>query len=299
MKNEKDTVVGIFLDEAHAQQAIQKLQSAGFQAQLGSGDQDFGSLTQEERGLFKSRASEGNAIVVVNNAGDRGEEALNFMLDSGAENVDMNANESGTGSGYSTASQSTSTSRGGSELDDSQRSSHYQNLQNLQSNQRQYGRIDQTTGKGKTADDIRVQLREEQLSATKTSNQAGEVQLHKVVHEKEQEIPVTLRHEEVTIERHAVDRPVEGGEITDLKDEVIRVPIYEEQAQLQKQGRVAEEVVIGKEVREEQQTLRGTTRHEHLEVEQQGDVRQVGGDANTTQDSTDYGNTTDTNYNQR
>jgi len=273
------------LDDEHAQQAIHRMQSAGIKAQLVSGDQDYQSLTQEERGLFKSRASEGNAIVVVNSAGNRGEEALNLMLDAGAENVDMNANQSGSGSGYSSASQ------GSSQIDTSQRSSHYQNLQNLQSTQRQYGKIDQTTGKGKNAEDIRVQLREEQLSATKTSNQAGEVQLHKVVHEKEQEIPVTLRHEEVTIERHAVDRPVEGGEITDLKDEVIRVPIYEEQAQLQKQGRVAEEVVIGKEVREEQQTLRGTTRHEHLEVEQQGDVRQVGGDATTTQG--------DSNYNQR
>jgi hypothetical protein len=34
MKNMTDKVVGVFLDEQHAQQAIQALQSAGYKAQI-------------------------------------------------------------------------------------------------------------------------------------------------------------------------------------------------------------------------------------------------------------------------
>ena len=55
----------------------------------------------------------------------------------------------------------------------------------------------------------------------------GEVQLHKVVHEKEQQVPVISATRKFPIDRRAVDRPLAPGEITDdLKDEVIRVPIY-------------------------------------------------------------------------
>ena len=128
--------------------------------------------------------------------------------------------------------------------------------------------------------DQKVQLREEQLTATKQPVQAGEVQLHKTVTEQQQEVPVNLRHEEVVIDRQAVDRPAEAGEIGDMQDQVIRVPVYEEQAQLQKQARVREEVGIEKRAVDEQHTMTGTTRQEHLQVEQRGDVN-VQGDADS------------------
>ena len=70
---------------------------------------------------------------------------------------------------------------------------------------------------------------------------------------------------------------VNPDEIRDMQDEVIRVPVYEEQAQLHKQARVTEEVTVGKKAVEEQQTLSGTVRHEHVEVVNDGDV-QVRGD---------------------
>jgi len=272
MKNERDTVVGIFLDEEHAKNALQQLKSAGFQAQQSKGSgNDFKGLSNDERGLYESRAQEGNALVVVRNAADRGEEALNIMLGAGAENVDMNAQGQGQGQGYT-----------------GQRDANYYNsLSRRGTNERQYGL------NGQDADNIRLQLREEQLTATKQARQAGEVQVHKTVHEEQQQIPVNLRHEEVTIERHAVDRPV-GGEIGDLQDETIRVPVYEEQAQLTKQGRVAEEVVINKDVVEQQQTLQGTVRREDVELNQSGNVVSDG-EGRTAYQGPDG----DTNYNQR
>lgn len=270
MAKNRDTVCGIFLDQSHAQRAIQMLQSAGFQANIaGQGNnnawQGFGN---DERSLYESRANEGNAIVTVQNAGNRGEEAINIMLEAGAENIEMQ--EQGGASASSSSGHA-------------HNAAYYQNLNQ---NERQYGQVDTNSGRGRNADELRVQLREEELIANKTAQQAGEVQLRKTVREEEREIPVNLRHEEVTIERHAVNRPLGEGEITgDMQNEVINVPIYEEQAQLQKQGRVAEEVIINKDVVQEQQTLRGSVRKEDIEVDQQGSITQRGHN--------------DSNYNQR
>jgi len=123
----------------------------------------------------------------------------------------------------------------------------------------------------------RIELREEELVPTKEAVQAGQVQLRKTVHEEEREIPVELRREEVTIDRRPADRPLGPGEAADVGDEVISVPVYEERADIRKEGRVAEEVVIGKDVMQEQQTLTGTVRREELDVDQAGDV-EVRGD---------------------
>jgi len=256
MAKYKDTAVGVFLDESQARQAIQKLQSAGFEARvLDENNLKSLGLANEERDLFSSRFNEGNVLVGVD-AKNNGEKAVNIMLEAGAENIEMDA---GQGKGHDAG---------------------YYNK--LNANQRQYGSIDRQTGRGRSAEEIRVQLREEDLTATKQAQQAGEVQLRKTVHEEEREIPVNLAHEEVNIRRQRVDQPYTEGEIGDLQDEVIRVPVYEETAQMQKQGRVAEEVIIDKDVVEEQHTMRGTVRREELDVQPQGDVTR-------TEGSTDIG----------
>ena len=268
MANNKETVVGVFMDDSFAQRAVQSLKAQGFNASIGD-ERSLNSLSglaKEETQMYRGRLSEGNSVVIVNNAGNRGEDALNILLDSGAEYMNLHGDKS--------QGQSSSQTTSGQKYD----ANYYQNLK---SDQRQYGRYDETRGRALTNEELRVQLREETLSATKTANQAGEVEVRKVVHEREQQIPVNLTHEQVVIERTAVDRPADAGEITDMQDEVIRVPVYEEQAQLQKQARVREEVTIGKEAVQEQQTLSGTTRHEHVEVVNTGDV-EVRGDAGTT-----------------
>lgn len=269
MANNMSTVVGVFLDQDWAQRAIQALQAAGFKARVADkgtvGQLSNMGIERNAASLYESRLNEGGSVVVVDEAGNRGEDALGIMLQNGAENIDMSKNAGG---------QAASTS-GTADTD------HYQRLQNVDQSQRQYGHVDQNAGRAKTADELRVQLREETLTPVKQATQAGEVQVQKVVHEKQEQVPVNLRHEEVVIERHAVDRPVNPNEVDDMTDQVISVPVYEERAELQKQARVTEEVTVGKRAQEEQQTLTGTTRHEHLEVNQTGNV-QVTGNTGTT-----------------
>jgi uncharacterized protein (TIGR02271 family) len=252
MKN-TEKVVGVFLDESYAQSAAQALQAAGYKAQMAdesaikafknSGFQD------EVVNVYQSRYNEGNSILVVD-AGNGGEDALGIMLDNGAEYINLSDKGKANASQYA----------------------------KMDSKQRQYGRVNAETGRAQTAEDLLLRLHREELSATKTAQQAGEVEVRKVVHEREQQVPVNLRHEEVYIERRAVNEPANPEDIRDMQDEVVRVPVYEERAQLQKQARVTEEVVIGKQAVEEQQTLSGTVRHEHVEVANSGDI-QVRGNA--------------------
>ncbi|MEO8285933.1 MAG: YsnF/AvaK domain-containing protein [Chloroflexota bacterium] len=277
--NETDKVVGVFMDQDHAQRAIQALKSAGYQANIAdkSAIDAFRNSGFEDDivELYRSRQNEGNSIVVVQGK-KSGDDALRIMLENGAEYINLTSKQT---AGNTAGAQG------------AQPASYYRN-RNI--NQREYGDIDKTTGRRRDANQMKMVLRDETLNATKTQVQAGEVELRKVVHEKEEQIPVNLSHEEVYIERHAVDRPVAPGEITDAQDEVIRVPVYEEQAQLQKQARVREEVTLGKNAVQEQQTLTGTTRHEHAEIVKEGDVRVAGDDQGNIRDKT---NTRDTDVN--
>ncbi|MDQ5826411.1 MAG: YsnF/AvaK domain-containing protein [Chloroflexota bacterium] len=266
MANNTSTVVGIFPDETWAQGAISALQSGGFNARLADrgtvGNLANMGIDSNAASLYESRLGEGNVVVIVENAGGRGEDALGIMLQNGAENIDLSKDRTGN-----TTTTTTTTD-------------YYQSLQSTGANDRQYGNYDQNLGRARNIEEMNVLLREETLTPVKQAVQSGEVQVQKVVHEKQQEIPVNLRHEEVTIERRAVDRPATADDLDDMTDQVISVPVYEERAELQKQARVREEVTIGKQAVEEQQTLTGTTRHEHLEVNKTGNVV-VQGDANT------------------
>jgi uncharacterized protein (TIGR02271 family) len=248
-----DQVVGVFMDDGFAQQAAQVLQQQGYQVRMAdesaidafrnSGFQD------EVVDLYRSRYDEGNSILVVEGQG-KGEDALGLMLQYGAEYINL------SGQGGST---------GGSQMQGEQYDANYYRQANQ--TQRQYGQYDQEMGRARNAEEIRVQLRREELVPTKQTVQSGEVEVHKVVHERQEQIPVTARHEEVYVERRPVQGDARADEIRDTDDQVLRVPVYEERVDVQKQTRVTEEVEIGKRAVEEQGTVTGTTRHEHLEVD--------------------------------
>ena len=126
------------------------------------------------------------------------------------------------------------------------------------------GAIGDTVRDGAT----KVQLAAEELHVDKTRQQAGEVEIHKEVVEEHVEIPVTLHHEEVVITRHAVDRDMAPGEhISDLgDDEVVRIPVTQEVANVTKTAHVVEEVEVGKRMVSEDQTVTGTVRHEEIDI---------------------------------
>lgn len=117
----------------------------------------------------------------------------------------------------------------------------------------------------------RIELREEELRATKEQVKAGEVRVRKEVVEEEKSIDVPVTREEVVIERHPVSgRPVTGS----IKEgEEIRVPLTEEEVRVEKRPVVKEEITVGKRKVQETETVRDTVRREEARIEEQGAAR--------------------------
>jgi uncharacterized protein (TIGR02271 family) len=126
------------------------------------------------------------------------------------------------------------------------------------------------TGTTRTTGERTVQLKEEQLRATKQPVQAGEVEIHKEVHTERKQITVPVEREEVVIERHPVaERPATGG----MHAEEIRIPVREEKVTVTKQPVVREEVTVGKRNVHETKTVTGEVKKEELEVDTTGDAK--------------------------
>ena len=121
-----------------------------------------------------------------------------------------------------------------------------------------------------------LQLREEELIARKRTVETGKVGLHTEVVSEQQTLDVPVSREEVTIERHPVDRRPSDQPIG--QNETISVPVHEEQASVEKHSVVYEEVEVGKRSHDETQHLSETVRREEAVVDKDGKV-DIEGDA--------------------
>jgi len=81
-------------------------------------------------------------------------------------------------------------------------------------------------------------------------------------------VPVT--RDEVTIERHPVDRRPAERSIDD-RGQSIDVPVREEQVELDKRAVVYEEVGVGKREVTDTEQVSGTVRREEARIEREGD----------------------------
>jgi uncharacterized protein (TIGR02271 family) len=116
----------------------------------------------------------------------------------------------------------------------------------------------------------KLQLREEELVARKRSVEAGAVNLRTEVVSEEKTLEVPVTREEVTIERHAVDRRPSDRPIGE--SETISVPVREEQVTVDKQAVVYEEVSVDKRAVQETQHVSETVRREEAVIDKDGDV---------------------------
>jgi len=118
--------------------------------------------------------------------------------------------------------------------------------------------------------EIHVPVREERLDVEKRQGERGSVDVRKDVITEQVNVPVTLRHEEVTVERVDVaDRPIAVGDGADaFKEGTIRVPVRGEEAVARKEAFVTGEVVIDRDVVTEQQTVSDTVRKERVDVDE-------------------------------
>jgi uncharacterized protein (TIGR02271 family) len=121
-----------------------------------------------------------------------------------------------------------------------------------------------------------LRLREEELLARKHSVETGAVNLRTEVVSEQQTLEVPVTREEVTIERHAVDRRPSDRPIGE--SETIKVPVREEQVSVDKQAVVYEEISVDKRAVQETQHVSETVRREEAVIDKDGDV-EIEGDA--------------------
>ena len=112
---------------------------------------------------------------------------------------------------------------------------------------------------------------EEELRVGKREVERGGIRVYSRMQERPVEEQVSLREEHVKVERRSVDRPATAGDFDQaFKEGTIEVTERVEQPVVQKQARVVEEVVVGKEATERTETVRDTVRHTDVKVEQVG-----------------------------
>ena len=105
---------------------------------------------------------------------------------------------------------------------------------------------------------------EEELTATVRAQDAGAVRIEKDVVEEERTLDVPVTEERVRVERRVVDRPVTAADADAFEETVIEVPLRTETVDVQKQARVAEEVVVSKEAVQRTEQVRDTVRRKRF-----------------------------------
>jgi len=119
-------------------------------------------------------------------------------------------------------------------------------------------------------DEIRVPVVEEKLEAQKTSRQAGEVRLRKIVHTELKHFTVPVMKEKVNVERVPVAGTSEGtpaGSDT-FQEKTVAVPIMEEEVTVTKRPVVKEEVRVQKNRTEEQRDISDKVRKEEVQIDE-------------------------------
>ncbi len=113
-------------------------------------------------------------------------------------------------------------------------------------------------------DEIRVQRSEEELRTGTREREAGGVNVRKRVRTDREEVRVPTKHEEVNVERVAVNEETPDAEIGE--DEV-SVPVVEEEVVTEKKPVVKEELRVRKDVVEDEEVVEEDVRKEEVEVD--------------------------------
>lgn len=119
------------------------------------------------------------------------------------------------------------------------------------------------TRAGETA----IPVIEEDLRVGKREVNTGRVRVVSRVSERPVQETVNLHEEHAHIERRPVDRPAAAGELNSFKAGSIEIQETAEELVVEKSARVVEEVSVGKQSSDHQETVRDTVRRTDVEVQ--------------------------------
>ena len=140
--------------------------------------------------------------------------------------------------------------------------------------------------------EVKVPIVEEELRVGKREVVGGGVRVSTRVEETPVNEQVTLREEHVDVHRKPVDRAVTDADIANFQEGTFEVRERAEEAIVDKQARVVEEVHIKKQTEERTENIQDTVRRTDVDVEEiPGSARTVG---SSMTDTTMSSGTTDT-----
>ena len=109
---------------------------------------------------------------------------------------------------------------------------------------------------------------EEQLQVGKREVESGGARIRSRIVEKPVEASVRLREEHVVVSRRPVNRAVTDADFAGVKEGSIQITESAEVPVVTKEAHVVEEVIVGKNVTEHQETIRDTVKRTDVDVEE-------------------------------
>ena len=113
-----------------------------------------------------------------------------------------------------------------------------------------------------------VPVVEERLKVGKRPVVGGGVRVYARVLEQPVEEQIRLRQERIRVERRPVDRPATAADVRGFREGVVEMTETSEEAVVEKEARVVEEIAVGKDVKERTETVRDTVRHTDVRVDE-------------------------------
>jgi uncharacterized protein (TIGR02271 family) len=282
------TITAFFDDREDASDAVQRLQTAGIprtDINMVEGSRSASSPTQESAGFWESLKElflpdedrytyaeglrRGGYLVTVRTNDAHYDRALDILDDEGTIDIDERA-ESWRKEGWTTP---VGASAGASSMSSSTGSATGRAATQTRSGT---GGVSRTESAGSSAregsltrggEEV-IPLTEEQLRVGKRDVSHGRVRVRSYTVEAPVQEQVNLRDEHVTVERRSVDRPVSGDENL-FRERTIEAEERAEEAVVDKQARVKEELVIKKDVGQRSETVSDKVRRTEVEVDDQ------------------------------
>jgi len=271
-----NTIVGVFDDRAEAQRAEQDLINAGFdrsaislRAQTGqtttrktTTDDDgggiweaikdmFGMADERERAYYQEAARRGGVILTVSAQENQLDRACDILERHHPVDIETRARQ-WQQQGWTPPATA----------DVQARVTTQQHQQQRQQPQKSEARQAAQLKTGAEA----IPVVQEELRVGKRAVQRGGVRVYSHVTERPVEENVQLREERVHVERRPVDRPVSAGDEA-FRERAIEARETAEEAVVQKQARVVEEVTVNKDVQQRTEKVRDTVRRTDVDVQ--------------------------------
>ena len=143
-----------------------------------------------------------------------------------------------------------------------------------------FGKPKKEDNKTDIVDDGKLHLRKEELDIAKNRVHIGEVEISKEIVEEQKVVDVPVAHEEVVIERRAINNEPSDSPIG--MEETIRIPVSEERVEVGKHTVVTGEVSAIKRETEETRQVKETLKREEARLRKDGDPNIVADETDGT-----------------